>query len=297
MNIKEFAAKMQSTVAAALNKEVNIEEKLKLNGIRRYALMVTETDNDLSPNIYLEPFFEIFQINNSTEIVTEKIISAYRNNSLKESVSMKWLEDFSQVRDKVFCLLVNYEANRELLEQIPHTRYLDFAKIFGVQCEMDGIIRGSIILYKNHLDMWGITAEELIPLAEENTPKICPVRISNMSDCIPGNDNPLSAESWNNPPDLLSRMYVLTNLYNAYGAAAICYKSVLKGFSELMGKDILILPESIHHTILIPLIEDEDIESHREMFHDIQQNHPCPSKFLSANIYLYRKDTLKIEIV
>lgn len=60
MNIKEFAEKNQAAVSAALSREVSLNEKLKLNGIRSYALTVTESENDLSPNIYLEPFYETY---------------------------------------------------------------------------------------------------------------------------------------------------------------------------------------------------------------------------------------------
>ena len=77
MNIKKFAEKMQAAVAASLNKEVCLEEKLKFNGIYSYVIVVTDTENDLSPYIYLEPFFEKFQIDNSIEAAADSIISTF----------------------------------------------------------------------------------------------------------------------------------------------------------------------------------------------------------------------------
>lgn len=295
MNIKEFAERTQAAVAAALNKEVCIKEKLKFNGIHSYALVVTDTENDLGPNIYLEPFFEKFQINNSIETATDSIISAYRKDRLKKPVSIEWLRDFSQARDKIFYFLINYRANQKLLEQMPHFRYLDLAMVFGVRCNLEGIRSGSITIYHSHLDMWGITTDELMSLAEKNTPRICPVRISNMSDRIPGNGSipsPGEPDSFLEP---LSQMYVLSNAYGTYGAASICYENTLKGFSMLMGADILILPESIHHTVLVPLKEDVDTEFYKDMFLSTSEAYPNLPEFLSSHPYIYKRSTGQVE--
>ncbi len=296
MNIKEFAEKNQAAVSAALSREVSLNEKLKLNGIRSYALTVTESENDLSPNIYLEPFYEKFQIDNSLETAVDSIISTYRRDRLKEPVSMEWLQDFSQVRDKVFYFLINYEANRELLGQIPHSRYLDLAVVFGVRCSLEGIRPGSIILCHSHLGMWGITAKDLAAIAQENTPKICPVRLSNMADCIPGNGGIPSPGDTDPILEPLSHMYVLSNACGSYGAAALCYGNTLKGFSELMGADTLVLPESIHKAVLVPLKDSAGMEPYREMFRSINGGCHDPQGFLSNSIYLYKRDTGQIEI-
>lgn len=297
MNIKEFAERAQAAVAASLNKKVCLNKRLKLNGIYSYALVVVDAENGLSPYIYLEPFYEKFQINNSIESAAAGIISAYQENRLKEPVSMEWLQDFSQARDMIFYFLVNYEANRKLLEQMPHFRYLDLAIVFGVRCSLEGIRPGSITVYHSHLDMWGITADSLMSLAEKNTPRICPVKISNMSDCIPGNGGIPSHGEPDPSLETLSQMYVLSNTYGNYGAGAIRYENTLNGFSTLMDADTLILPESIHQAVLVPLKEDGDIAFYKNMFRSSNEAYPNPPEFLSSHPYIYKRGTGQVEAV
>lgn len=93
-----------------------------------------------------------------------------------------------------------------------------------------------------------------------------------------------------------SQMYVLTNSYRAYGAAAILYKDILKGFSLLMGSDVLLLPDSIHQMVLLPLKEGEDPESYRDTVRSANEYSTDASSFLSNRIYLYRKETEEIVI-
>lgn len=285
MNIKEFAEKMQAALASALNKEVQLKETLKLNNIRRYGIVIVDPGNSLSPVIYLEKLLEDFQKSGSMDAVLNLAIDIYRRDRLKKPVDMEWVRHFGQARKTIFYFLINYDSNRELLAQIPHFRYLDLAIVFGMKSSLENA-PGTITVFNSHLDMWAITAEELLPIAEANTPQLYPLQVSYMPDLVPGEPFP------GHP----SQMYVLTNSHHKYGAAAILYKNTLKGFSLLMGSDILLLPDSIHQMVLLPLKEDEDPESYRDTVRSTNEYFTDASSFLSNSLYLYRKDTGEIEV-
>ena len=74
MNIKEFTEKIQAALAVSLNREVELKETLKLNSIRRYGIVIVESENSLSPVIYLEKLFEDFQNGKSLNAVLNIII-------------------------------------------------------------------------------------------------------------------------------------------------------------------------------------------------------------------------------
>ena len=285
MNIKEFAEKIQGALASALNREVQLKESLRLNNIRRYGIVIVDSENSLSPVIYLEKLFKDFQKNASMDAAVNIVISIYQRDRLKKPVDMEWVRHFGQARETIFYFLINYDANRELLTQIPHFRYLDMAIVFGMKSGLENA-PGTITVFNSHLDMWGITAEDLLPIAEANTPLLYPLQVSYMPDLTPGEPFP------GHP----SQMYVLTNSYRAYGAAAILYKDILKGFSLLMGCDILLLPDSIHQMVLLPLKEGEDPESYRDTVRSANEYSTDASSFLSNRIYLYRKETEEIVI-
>lgn len=286
MNIKEFAEKMQAALASALNREVQIKESLKLNNIRRYGIVIVDSENSLSPIIYLEKLFEDFQKNGSMDAAVNMAIDKYHRDRLKKPVDMEWIRHFDQVRKTVFYFLINYDANRELLAQIPHFRYLDMAIVFGMKSGLEDA-PGTITVFNSHLDMWGITADELLPIAETNTPLLYPPQVSYMPDLVPGEPSP------GHP----SQMYVLTNSHHKYGAAAILYKDTLKGFSLLMGSDVLLFPDSIHQMVLLPLKKDEDPESYRDTVRSTNEYFTGISDFLSNSLYLYKRETEQIEIV
>ena len=283
MNIREFAEKIQTALAVSLNREVQLKESLKLNNVRRYGIVIVESENSLSPVIYLEELFKDFQKNGSMDAVLNTVISIYRRDRPKKPVDMEWVRHFDQARETVFYFLINYDANQELLSQIPHFRYLDLAVVFGMKSGLENA-PGTITVFNSHLDMWGITAEELFPIAEANTPLLYPLQVSYMPDLVPGAPSP------GHP----SQMYVLTNSHHVYGAAAIRYRDALKGFSLLMGSDILLLPDSIHQMVLVPLKEGENPESYRDTIRSTNEHFTGISEFLSNSIYLYKRDTGEI---
>lgn len=286
MNIKEFAEKVQAALAVSLNKKVHLKETLKPNNVRRYGIVIVESENNLSPIIYLEKLFNDFQNGIDMDLVMNIIIDTYQRDKPKKPVNMEWVTHFDQARDTVFYFLINYDINQELLSQIPHFKYLDLAVVFGMKSGL-GDAPGTITIFNTHLDIWGITAEDLFPIAEANTPLLYPPQISCMSDFIVGEPCP------GHP----GQMYVLTNTYHTYGSAAIRYKDTLKDFSLLMGSDVLLLPDSIHHMVLIPLKEGENPESYRDMVRSANERFTDISHFLSNNVYLYKRDTGEIETV
>ncbi len=286
MNIKEFSEKIRSTLAVSLNREVQLKETLKFNNVRHYGIVVVESEKGLSPTIYLEKLFADFQNGKSMNAILNIITDIYQRDRPKQPVNTEWIQHFDQARDTVFYFLINYNANQELLAQMPHFRYLDLAVVFGMKSGLKNT-PGTITVFNNHLDMWGITAEELFSIAETNTPLLYPLQVSCMPDFVPGKTIP------GHP----SQMYILTNSYHTYGAAAIRYKDALKGFSLLMGRDVLLLPDSIHQMVLLPLEKGEDPGSYRDMVRSANENFTDISQFLSNSVYLYKRDTGEIEAV
>ena len=59
-------------------------------------------------------------------------------------------------------------------------------------------------------------------------------------------------EHMNETKGIELQMYVLTNKYKLWGAAAFLYPGVLKATAKRFGKDLIILPSSVHEVILIP---------------------------------------------
>lgn len=295
MTLKEFAVIAQTKVAATLNKKTELKEVLKFNGVKRYGLIIFDPVINISPTIYLELFYGRFLDTKDWDSIINDIIEVYQDNMLDEPMDTEIFFDFSQVKEKIFYRLINYEANRKLLEQMPHVRFLDLAKVYCIQYEKEDVGRGSIPIYHSHLEHWGISADELEAVADANAPILMKSFISGM-DSILTEMGALPEDLSEPMPEGLSSVYVMSNISRSSGAGTICYPNVLKGFSEKADRDIIILPSSIHEVILIPSSENDNMEEFRNMVHSVNTTTLEPEDFLSDNVYIYRRDTGQIEI-
>lgn len=280
MNINEFAEKMKITLADILQKEIRSISTLKPNGIRLCGMVVTEPDSNIGCTIYLEPFFESFLDTGDWERTVSDVLSFYDDNRVSGSFDLEWFYDFSQVRKNLIYRLINYKENQKLLSSVPHTRFLDLAKIYYVDCQI-GKTAGSILIHHNHMEKWGITENELIATAEENTPRLYPANLHPICDIL-GLDDDIGPIL-----EMPVPMFVLSNTENHNGAAAVCYKDVLERFSQKIQDDLVILPSSVHETLLLPLQKSKSIESLREMVYDTNRTMLNRSEYLSDNVYLY----------
>lgn len=284
MNIKDFADRMKTVISDTLKKEVRIVNPLKSNGVRLYGLSIVEPTSNTNPVIYLESFFERFLDTDNWAGTVKDILEFYRDNRVEDSFDMKWFCDFSQIRDNLFYRLINYDKNQELLSMVPHTRFLDLAKIYYADCQI-GETAGSILIYHRHVKEWNITEDELITAAEDNTPRLYPANLHPICDTL-GLDDDINLILEMSIP-----MFVLSNTGNHNGAAAVCYKDILERFSQKVDDDLVIIPSSIHETMLLPLQKSNSIEDLREIVYDSNRTMLEPSEFLSDNVYLYsRKD-------
>lgn len=295
MNIQEFTQEACTEIAKILGREVQYKEVEKLNGAKHYGLIILEPGCNVAPTLYLEPFFDMYLYTKNWTDTVGRIIRAYQADSFPKRLDMGWFKDFEKVRELVCHKLVNFKANKALLEDIPYIRYLDFAIIYCVYYKDDEIGSGSILIHNSHLEAWGCTTQDLARLAEENTPRLYPLAVSTMENVL----QECMADTEELPPieEIPIPMHIMTNTEKANGAITILYQNALKNFAERIHSDVVILPSSVHEVILLPLREDDDFREFRNMVCEVNRSGLAREDFLSDNVYLYRRDTCSIEIV
>lgn len=294
MDINQFAQYVQDFTAAYLKTKTELTENLKLNGVCQHQLTITDPKSDISPMIYLEPYYGLYLRTGNLTAVIEGILKDYHHTRPIRAFGMEWFRNINQVRDKICYRLINYGANRELLDSIPHTKFLDLARVYYVHCQINDRASGHITVFNNHLDMWDISPDELDRLAEANTPILhSPVFFEMEQYAFGGTGTPEPPDE--EETDDIPRMHVLTNIHKSNGAAAMCYDGPLRKYSAKTGKDTVILPSSIHDLILTPLEDTSDIGGFQKMVKEINATQLAPSNWLSDSVYIYRKDTGQIE--
>lgn len=201
------------------------------------------------------------------------------NNS---NIDLSFFRNFDSVEEKLSFKLIGLKDNKEYLEDIPYRRFEDLALVPICMVRNSEIGVGHITIRNSHLDLWGITYDRLWKNLMENSTKTAEVKIKTMPDFL--------GEDYINDFDVLQNIIIVSNKEQNYGAGAVLYPGVLEKISDKYGKNLYVLPASVHEVLVLP---EQGEENEAEMLEAIvrQVNAGVLSKedFLSDKIYYYEK--------
>ncbi|MBQ1749900.1 MAG: hypothetical protein II044_06300 [Lachnospiraceae bacterium] len=265
--------------------EANIEitETIKNNDLCLSGLVIREDQINISPQIYLNDFYSMYQNGTSLTEIYQRVWQMYVNSRKRQSIDLSFFTDFPKVKDHIIFDLISQKKNKRLLEDVPYIPYLDLAIVFRCLLDCDDQGRSSILIRKDHMNHWQITKDELLKLAKNNTPTLLPAHIQPMVELL---ESMLPEEELDE--DALP-MYILSNQTHLNGAASILYQNVLKDFAEKQGKDLFILPSSIHEVLLVPVIPDADREELDRMVQEVNATEVSQDEVLSDHAYYYSR--------
>ena len=72
------------------------------------------------------------------------------------------------------------------------------------------------------------------------------------------------------------------------------YSSKIKALADKLDSDLYILPSSIHELILIPVLENEEVETLRKMVNQVNEESVENIDYLSDNVYRFNRNTEEI---
>lgn len=286
-----------------LGEEYNIQLNtiLKNNSITMDGVVILKDGAKITPNIYLEEYYLLYEQGKSMEEIVSELIHVYFDK-VRERSDVDIQFTYEAMKSQIIYRLVNSEKNRELLAECPHIEFLDLAVTFHclVQDEMDSI--GTIRITNEHLKLWQITTAELYEQAKENTPKLMPPVLRKMEEVLreilneeklPMNEEQIQIElqrleeDSQVPEHERADMYILSNTKGINGASCLLYSDIIRNFSRLLQCDIYILPSSIHEIILLPAVDAYRKEQLEEMVSEINQTQVPYEEVLSDHVYYY----------
>lgn len=312
----------------------NLQEKLgsdytvfshnvkKNNGIELTGIVAKRTGCSTSPTIYINNFYREDITEEETERVSEALFNEFRASEFEEDMDLSGFALFDRAKKKLAFKLINAEKNKELLRSVPHRLFHNLAIVFYYTVQEAPFYgKATILVRDSHMKKWGTNADELMEIAQQNTPALFPSVIDDMTDVmreilseslredITGakigaeEKAELLDEKWFD--DLINQMsrddgsrkipmYVLTNRQKLYGAACMLYPEVLKKFAEKMRQDFYVLPSSVHEVILVPANAGTDQESLREIVTDINRTQVAEDEVLADSVYFYSRSRDKI---
>lgn len=280
MSINKFAQIVMDKVQKELGEgyEVTLRTIPKNNGVTLTGLIIAADGQNVSPTIYMDSFKHAYDAGMPISNIVKGVLEIYGKDTPRENVDMEFFKDFEKVKGRICYRLINREQNEELLTRIPHMEFLDLAVCFYYAYQGRELGEGSILIFNNHMEMWGTSVDALYELAKQNTPVLFPWECENMKDVLcaymqEGDDS----------------MKILGNRSHTYGAAVILYSGLLEEIARKNNRNFYILPSSIHEVILLEEKENGngDVEMLKAMIADVNDTQVEREEILSYNLYYF----------
>lgn len=289
MDIREFAEEMRTKLLELLPEvsDIRIERTLKNNSVALTSLIISEEGNNICPTMYLDEYFKQYTMGRCQDSILAEMILAYRKSRLHPMVDISFIREWKKVKPIIAFKLINTEQNRELLQNIPHKEILDLSIVFYIAIEEVG---GTILIYNNHCDMWGIGLEELIKISKENTPKLRPMLFTPMQEIM--------SEMLGDAAEEISeevKLYILSNQYKVHGAAVMLYPEIMENIADKLESDLYILPSSTHEVLILPTIGN-CVSQLKEMVTEVNNNCVNAEEILGYNVYHYDREKKELSM-
>lgn len=294
MNYQEFIENVKDYVTSQLNsgQRVSITRVTKNNGIVYDGLFIVDPMLNVTPTIYLNPYYHRYLNGVSLEDIYEDILTTYQNNLPDHDFDISIFTDFSKARERIVMKLINRKRNEALLREVPFIPYMDLAIVFV--CMVSELLNeyATILIYHQHLKLWNIGPSELYQIAMNNSPRLLPVHLESAEHLFEKMSP--STLSCLTPP----QMYILSNQIKVHGATSILYPGLLDSIADNLGCNLIIIPSSIHEVLIFPENNTPlgySMEHFEALIHEVNDTQLTDDEILGDHAYLYNRETGLLE--
>lgn len=297
LNYQDFVEQLKDNLLLRVSQEVQLEvyPVLKNNSLHLDSLVLYREDRPVSPNFYLQDYYEKYQTGHSIDRLAEEILDYWEKvGGLSPGKVPGML--FEDCCEKIVYRLVNAGKNQELLERIPYIPFMDLAIIFYYLVSKDEQGISSVRISNEMMERWKIDTRMLLQWAEKNTRGFFPERCSPLSSLL----EHLLFHGGEKMPDFqapaTSEPYILTNSNGINGASAWLYPGVPEKLADYFGRNYYILPSSIHELLILPDAKQFTQDELRAMVAQVNRDCVLPEEVLSENIYYYDITQKKVSV-
>ena len=292
MEINEFAEQVLSAVREKADGDFSVWTTSihKNNDTSFVGITTSGTENKAQSIVYLDGYYNMFihsqiSLKEVSDIVYDVIM---KHMNYVPAIKIVDLMNWNLMKSKICVKLINAQQNVNLLADMPHRFFLDFAVVYYIKISETEEDLETIDIKNKYLNMWDISEEELYRTGIKNMETSNQIFFKNMKEILP-----LWLQKKSEPP---FPMYVLTNDSRHYGASVLLLKNELQKISQCLG-NLIILPSSLHELIILPENQyTEDCEACAEMVRDVNASVVLPEDYLSNHVYTYNSSTQELKI-
>ena len=308
LSYEEFTEELAKMLPDFLPEElkargVEIEPLVTTNDQHRDVLMPAGTPEGVSgkPLMYLDDAYRQYR---KDEMSMEKVCGMIAG-TLAES--MRHIPDVNRIDqqmkpENVFISLINLKENREYLKNIPHLVLGDLAVVYKIPVKDEKMGQGTVTVNKGLMERMGLSEEQLFTTAYGNMKTTMPLVIERMQDTLfldPSARSGKTSFTFDELEDLETEdcsMFVVSNENRFWGDGFILMKENIEKLSERLGASLIIIPSSVHETIVVPDTIPDLLPNCLQMVKDVNTTTVDPKEQLSDSIYRYDRDRGELEI-
>lgn len=224
------------------------------------------------PTLYMDEMYAHFRECEDLDAILRDMISIFVNyTGFNLPVAADF--DFNDKTGRLAMNLISTELNEELLENVPHTEYLDMSIVYRFIISEDESGFGTVLLTNDLVQELSLDMEEVNQTAYENTKHLFPAVITRAFD----------------------NFYIMTNTHILNGATTVVYSEYLEELAEKIGSDYYVIPGSIHEIYAVPA-HLHKVENLLKMLKEGNYGYAEKNEILSGSIYLYSREKKALEI-
>ncbi|MDE5716358.1 MAG: hypothetical protein K2I53_01855 [Lachnospiraceae bacterium] len=301
MSFEEFTENILQEIRVRADGVFHVKKHdvTKNNNVKQSGIAVVKEGTDIGPCVYLDELYREYESDGMKfdEIVDEvyRLILKYEEDT--PEVNISGFRNWETVRGDIYPKLVNAEQNKELLKKIPHRDFLDLAVVYyAVARDHAREDIGTILIYNGHMEIWGQEEENLYQTAMMNMRADGEADFTTIETVVkhilPGITFPKKDGNASHDTD----MYILTNHRRRFGTAEILDKRTLRMVADKIGDGFIVLPSSLHETIILPPKEEAEYGRLAEMVREVNDTQVDVEERLSYHVYVYSRaeETLRI---
>lgn len=282
--------------------DFQVVQKNKNNGIQLIGVQVNLPERNASPIIYMEQFFDEIRQGEPVERVMNRIASCIEKSSRAPFMNSGIdLTNYDSLKEHLAIKLVNTQANRKMLQEMPHENIEDLSAICYVDFPVESNDGKATMKVKNeHLKMWNVDAKEMFHQARANTQPVNTPILQSMDEMLlsifneEGHATNLLDENVDFGFRSHDMLYALTNVEKQYGASMITQPEVLNKLEQLFPEGFYVLPSSVHEVLIVPDNGEMEPKMLGEMVREVNKNEVERQEVLSDRVYSYDKEKHQI---
>lgn len=290
--------------------ECTVIEKRKNNGAVMVGLAFRKPGEQVSPVIYVEPFYqEMCQGKPMNEVLGEIAETAWEAMERNHFSCLPDIENYEKVKEYLEVKIVNTRANRKELKGLVHRENEDLSLIPILKIPFpEQRACGNVKISNELMEFWEVNTDTIMEQAWENTRQKEPPTLRRLEDVIhelttgyPLVGNLLTEM---NPVQEGRRetAYVLSNESRINGAVYLASPEIMEKLCGLFPEGFYLLPSSVHEIIVAPKGTDGSRKEMNplqlgRMVRDINRTEIKREEILSDRVYEYDKENKKIRQV